>query len=66
MLRDGEISKKKLHHDFIVTGDIILLTYGMETPVDGIVIACNQLQTNEAAMTGESDERKKETHEACW
>ena len=39
---------------------------GMETPVDGIVLSCNQLQTNEAAMTGESDERKKETFEACW
>jgi len=65
VLRDGEV-KKDVHHDHIVTGDVIILQVGMETPVDGIVLSCNQLQTNEAAMTGESDERKKETFEACW
>ena len=41
------------------------LKYGMEIPVDGIVLQCNQLTTNEAAMTGESDERRKETFETC-
>jgi len=64
VLRDGKI--KDIHHDFVVTGDIIELQVGVETPVDGIVLSCNQLQTNEAAMTGESDERKKETFKQCW
>jgi len=64
VLRDGKI--KDIHHDLVVTGDIIELQVGVETPVDGIVLSCNQLQTNEAAMTGESDERKKETFKQCW
>jgi magnesium-transporting ATPase (P-type) len=64
VLRDGKI--KEIHHDLVVTGDIIELQVGVETPVDGIVLSCNQLQTNEAAMTGESDERKKETFRQCW
>jgi len=64
VLRDGAI--KTVHHDLVVTGDIIELQVGVETPVDGIVLSCNQLQTNEAAMTGESDERKKETFKMCW
>lgn len=37
----------------------------MVIPVDGLVISCNQLTTNEAAMTGESDERRKETIDTC-
>lgn len=41
------------------------LKYGMVIPVDGLVVSCNQLQTNEAAMTGESDERRKETIDTC-
>lgn len=41
------------------------LRYGALIPVDGIVISCNQLTTNEAAMTGESDERRKELVETC-
>ena len=46
-------------------GDVIQLKYGMVIPVDGLVITCNQLTTNEAAMTGESDERRKETIDTC-
>lgn len=41
------------------------LEYGIVIPVDGIVLSCNQLTTNEAAMTGESDERRKEPMEIC-
>jgi magnesium-transporting ATPase (P-type) len=39
------------------TGDVI--------PVDGIVIKSKQIMTNEAAMTGESDERRKEPLDIC-
>ena len=55
----------EMHHDYVVTGDILVLTTGIETPVDGIVLTAKQLECNEAAMTGESDERKKETNEVC-
>ena len=46
-------------------GDVILLSYGMAVPVDGIVFESQQLTTDEAAMTGESDERRKDTFENC-
>lgn len=46
-------------------GDIVHLEYGLVIPVDGIVISSSQLQTNEAAMTGESDERRKEPLNVC-
>lgn len=46
-------------------GDVMHLRYGMMIPVDGLVISENQLTTDEAAMTGESDERRKETIESC-
>ena len=61
----GEAEDTNIHINYLHVGDIMHLKYGMEIPVDGIVIQCNQLTTNEAAMTGESDERRKETYETC-
>ena len=37
----------------------------MNIPVDGIIIKSSGVQANEAAMTGESDELKKDTMEYC-
>ena len=37
----------------------------MNIPVDGIALDCNGVTCNESAMTGESDELKKETLENC-
>jgi Ca2+ transporting ATPase len=37
----------------------------MNIPVDGVVIRASGIQANEAAMTGESDELKKDTMENC-
>ena len=51
--------------DHLHVGDVMHLVAGMVIPVDGLVISGNQLTTNEAAMTGESDERRKETFEVC-
>lgn len=42
VLRDGKLVED-VHHDHIVTGDIIELQVGVETPVDGLVLSCNQL-----------------------
>ena len=53
----------ELHHNFIAVGDISILKYGKEIPVDGLVFMANELTTNEAAMTGESDERRKQPYE---
>ncbi len=37
----------------------------MNIPVDGIIIRSSGVQSNEAAMTGESDELKKDTLDNC-
>ena len=37
----------------------------MNIPVDGVVLHSSGVMTNEAAMTGESDELKKDTLENC-
>jgi len=37
----------------------------MNIPVDGIVVRASGVQCNEAAMTGEPDELKKESQETC-
>lgn len=63
VLRDGKT--ESIHINHIHVGDIVMLKYGMVIPVDGIVIKANQLTTDEAAMTGESDERRKEPLQVC-
>jgi Ca2+-transporting ATPase/Ca2+ transporting ATPase len=37
----------------------------MANPVDGLILNATQLSVDEAAMTGESDEMKKETLYFC-
>jgi len=54
-----------IHHNNLHCGDIIFLEYGMAIPVDGICISASQLNCDEAAMTGESDEMKKDTIKKC-
>jgi len=39
--------------------------YGMAVPVDGIVLKAAQLSVDESAMTGESDEMKKDILKVC-
>lgn len=56
----NEPTSQSIHVNYLHVGDIVHLKYGMLIPVDGVVLSCNQLMTNEAAMTGESDERRKE------
>lgn len=62
---NGKPEDHIIHVNYLHVGDVLHLRYGMVIPVDGLVIDCNQLTTNEAAMTGESDERRKETIETC-
>lgn len=63
VLRRGNYSE--LHHNFIHVGDVINVEYGMANPVDGIIINATQLTVDEAAMTGESDEMKKDIMYFC-
>lgn len=62
---DGKPAPEEIHINYLHVGDIINLKYGDVVPVDGLLIKGNQLTTNEAAMTGESDERRKEPLEIC-
>ena len=62
-MRRGEV--EIVHHNYLMIGDVINVEYGMAIPVDGIVLQATQLTVDEAAMTGESDEMKKETLPTC-
>ena len=62
---DGSSLEERKHINWLHVGDIISLKYGDVVPVDGILISSKSLNTNEAAMTGESDERKKESLSIC-
>lgn len=46
-------------------GDLVRIKPGMYLPVDGIMIEGSDVQTSEAAMTGESDWMKKDSLNAC-
>jgi len=63
VLRNGKV--ETIHHNFLHVGDVINIEYGMANPVDGIVFQAASLNCDEAAMTGESDEMKKETQYFC-
>ena len=63
MLRNGKV--EELHWDHLHVGDVIMVKYGMEVPVDGLALSAVQMNLDEAAMTGESDACKKETFSMC-
>jgi Ca2+ transporting ATPase len=48
-----------------MVGDIIKIKAGMYIPVDGILVWGSGVLCNESAITGESVEIKKESHENC-
>ena len=52
VVRDGVVAN--LEADALVPGDVILLGAGDRVPADARVIAADQLQVDEAALTGES------------
>ena len=62
-LRDGR--EQTLHHNDIQVGEVIKIKSGNNIPVDGIILECSGVTCNESAMTGESDELKKDTLENC-
>lgn len=48
-----------------MVGDIIDLVEGMEIPADGVVLEASELQSDESAMTGETDPMKKNVLSEC-
>lgn len=59
VLRDGITSS--IPSENIVPGDVLLLKSGDIVPADCFLLEANELQTNEASLTGESFPVKKET-----
>lgn len=62
-MRGGQI--QTLHFNYLHVGDIIVIKEGMYIPVDGLLLTGNQVSVSEAAMTGESDELRKDTVANC-
>jgi magnesium-transporting ATPase (P-type) len=62
-MRNGKI--QQIHIGDIVVGDVLGIKAGMDVPVDGLVIEATGVLANESAMTGESDEMKKNTFVSC-
>jgi len=65
VIRNGKI-EENIHHNHLLVGDLIRLKYGMQIPVDGILVAKDSnLTADESAMTGESEELIKDTYKEC-
>lgn len=62
-IRNGE--ETFVQFNDIKVGDVLQIKAGMAIPCDGVVIEASGVQTTEAAMTGESDEMKKDSLEVC-
>ncbi|MBM3227733.1 cation-translocating P-type ATPase [Candidatus Peribacteria bacterium] len=60
ILRDGE--EMDVPAEEIVPGDMVILTTGDRVPADGRVVLSVNMQTDEAAMTGESLPVEKDAH----
>jgi len=55
-----------VHHNHLLVGDLIRLKYGMQIPVDGLLVSKDSnLTADESAMTGESEELIKDTFKEC-
>jgi len=52
VVRDGELSE--IDSSLLAIGDLVYIKAGDMVPADGRLIEVNQLQTNEASLTGES------------
>ena len=58
--------EEQVQFDNIVVGDIVKIKAGMNIPIDGVIIRSSGVSVNESAMTGESDELKKESIDVCF
>jgi P-type E1-E2 ATPase len=63
VLRKGV--EQVIHHNLIQCGEIIKINYGMQIPVDGVIVKAYGVLMNESAMTGEPDEMRKEDLHIC-
>lgn len=57
VIRNGETINMSVYE--VLVGDVVQIESGEILSVDGIIFKSNRLETNESAMTGESDQVKK-------
>lgn len=62
VLRKGR--EEVINVDKLMVGDVVQIEAGMDIPVDAILLHGSGVAVDEAAMTGESDELKKEPLES--
>lgn len=58
VVRSGE--KFEIDTQFLVPGDIVLISSGDSVPADGYLLECYEMKVNSFVFTGESKPRKKE------
>ena len=63
VIRNGQVVQ--INEVDLVVGDVIKIEAGMNVPADGIILESKGVTTDEAAMTGESDQLKKESIHVC-
>ena len=49
----------------LVVGDLVYVRYGDNIPVDGVVVRASDFEVNEASLTGEPDDLKKNSETPC-
>jgi len=64
VLRSGK--EFEMPFNDIKVGDVCKIRTGMDIPIDGVIFHASGVQVSEAAMTGESDEMKKDSLEKCF
>lgn len=58
-------TEMQINIDDLKVGDLAKVTVGMQVPCDAILVQGTSVAVDESAMTGESDELKKETQNHC-
>jgi P-type E1-E2 ATPase len=55
----------EVHPRDLVVGDIFCVEEGIQISCDGLLLKGSEVKTDESAMTGETDDIKKESIEKC-
>jgi Ca2+ transporting ATPase len=64
VIRSGE--HLRIVYEEVLVGDVVLVGPGLVLPADGVLISCNNIQTDESALTGESHDIRKSLDENPW
>lgn len=54
-----------MDHSELVPGDILIIKEGDSIPVDGLLLTSDEIKTDESALTGETDNMRKNSLGSC-